>query len=64
MQLQLFLESRAAQPYGKVAMLEHSFHCEVAGTPVAGRIDRVDEDEDGYVIVDDKTGNPKSQDLA
>ncbi|MFZ1133540.1 MAG: ATP-dependent DNA helicase [Candidatus Korobacteraceae bacterium] len=64
MQLQLFLESRAAQPYGKVAMLEHSFHCEVAGTPVAGRIDRVDEDEDGYVIVDYKTGNPKSQDLA
>ncbi len=64
MQLQLFLESRAAQPYGKVAMLEHSFQCEVAGTPVAGRIDRVDEDKDGYVIVDYKTGNPKSQELA
>ena len=29
-----------------------------------GRIDRVDEDDDGCVIVDYKTGRPKSQDVA
>ena len=60
-QLKAFLESPAATPHGKVAMLEHSFKCEIAGTRVTGRIDRVDEDGDGYVIVDYKTGNPKSQ---
>ena len=31
---------------------------------MTGRIDRVDEDADGYVIVDYKTGNPKSQKTA
>ena len=44
--------------------MEHSFTTELAGTRVGGRIDRVDEDDDGYVIVDYKTGRPKSQDLA
>jgi RecB family exonuclease len=63
-QLRAFLGSPAAQPHGKIAMLEHPFSCEVAGTRVIGRIDRVDEDEDGYVIVDYKTGNPKSQNTA
>src|SRR5271157_368918 len=63
-QLKAFLESPAAQPHGRVALLEHTFNCEVAGTRVTGRIDRVDEDNDGYVIVDYKTGNPKSQDWA
>ena len=63
-QLKDFLESPAARPHGTVAMLEHSFRCEIAGTSVTGRIDRVDEDADGYVIVDYKTGKPKSQDAA
>jgi len=45
-------------------MLEHTFQCEIAGTGLTGRIDRVDETADGYVIVDYKTGNPKSQELA
>lgn len=63
-QLKAFLESPAAQPHGSVALLEHSFSCDLAGTRVIGRIDRMDEDEDGYVIVDYKTGNPKSQDTA
>jgi len=44
--------------------LEHTFQCEIAGTGVVGRIDRVDETDDGYVVVDYKTGNPKSQELA
>ena len=63
-QLRAFLESSAARPHGSVALLEHSFKCKIAGTRVTGRIDRVDEDEAGYVIVDYKTGNPKSQDSA
>ena len=63
-QLTAFLESPAATPHGTVALLEHWFKCEIAGTRVNGRIDRVDEDADGYVIVDYKTGNPKSQDVA
>ena len=60
-QLKVFLLSPAAMPHGTVAMLEHGFIREIAGTRVRGRIDRVDEDNDGYVIVDYKTGNPKSQ---
>jgi DNA helicase-2/ATP-dependent DNA helicase PcrA len=63
-QLRAFLASPAAQPLGKVALLEHWFRCEVAGAQVVGRIDRVDEDEDGYVVIDYKTGRPKSQDTA
>lgn len=63
-QLRAFLGSSAAQPRGSVALLEHSFACDIAGTRVIGRIDRVDEDKDGYVIVDYKTGNPKSQETA
>ena len=63
-QLRAFLESPAAKPYGQIALLEHSFAYEVAGSRVVGRIDRVDEHEDGYVIVDYKTGNPKSQSAA
>jgi putative RecB family exonuclease len=63
-QLLTFLESPAATPHGRVAMLEHTFQCKIAGTDITGRIDRVDETDDGYVIVDYKTGNPKSQELA
>jgi DNA helicase-2/ATP-dependent DNA helicase PcrA len=63
-QLRTFVASPAATPQGRVALLEHRFKCEIAGTRVIGRIDRVDEDSDGYVIVDYKTGNPKSQPTA
>jgi ATP-dependent exoDNAse (exonuclease V) beta subunit len=63
-QLQTFLESHEAIPHGRVAMLEHTFQQKIAGTDIIGRIDRIDESDDGYVVVDYKTGNPKSQDLA
>jgi RecB family exonuclease len=63
-QLKRFLDSAAAQPYGKVAMLEHRFARDIAGWKVVGRIDRVDEADDGYVIVDYKTGRPKKQQVA
>ena len=63
-QLKAFLESPAATPHGTVAFVERWFKCEIAGTRVNGRIDRVDEDADGYVIVDYKTGNPKPQKIA
>lgn len=63
-QLRAFLDSPAAQPNGRVAMLEHSFTRDVDGTKVIGRIDRVDEEDDGYVVVDYKTGRPKTQEGA
>jgi DNA helicase-2/ATP-dependent DNA helicase PcrA len=63
-QLKRFLESPAAKPSGRVAMLEHRFQYDVNGTKIVGRIDRVDEDDDGYTVIDYKTGRPKSQDFA
>jgi RecB family exonuclease len=45
-------------------LLEHRFVCEIGGIKVRGIVDRVDEDSDGYVIIDYKTGNPKSQKAA
>jgi DNA helicase-2/ATP-dependent DNA helicase PcrA len=63
-QLLAFLSSDAATPHGTVARLEHWLKFDVAGNKVIGRIDRVDEDGDGYVVVDYKTGKPKSQDTA
>jgi DNA helicase-2/ATP-dependent DNA helicase PcrA len=63
-QLRAFLSSEAARPHGSVARLEHWFRFDVAGNKVVGRLDRVDEDEGGYVVIDYKTGNPKSQENA
>jgi len=63
-QLLAFLKSPAAKPHGKVSGIEHHIDMTVAGAQVVGRIDRVDEDEDGLTIVDYKTGRPKTQDHA
>ena len=63
-QLTAFLNSAAAKPHGRVAMVEHHIELEMAGAMVVGRIDRVDEDDDGLTIVDYKTGRPKTQEIA
>jgi DNA helicase II / ATP-dependent DNA helicase PcrA len=63
-QLKAFLNSAAAKPHGRVAMIEQRVELNIAGARVVGRIDRVDEDEDGLTIIDYKTGRPKNQDHA
>ena len=60
-QLTAFLGSKAAKPHGRVAMIEQRIEMNLAGAKVTGRIDRVDEDEDGLTIIDYKTGRPKNQ---
>ncbi len=60
-QLAAFLNSRAAKPHGHVAMIEQRIELNIAGAKVTGRIDRVDEDEDGLTVIDYKTGRPKNQ---
>lgn len=63
-QLTAFLNSPAAKPHGRVAMIEQRVELNIDGARVVGRIDRVDEDEDGLTIIDYKTGRPKTQDHA
>jgi len=60
-QLTAFLNSPAAKPHGRVAMIEQRVELNIAGAKVVGRIDRVDEDEDGLTVIDYKTGRAKNQ---
>ncbi|MFZ0707396.1 MAG: ATP-dependent DNA helicase [Candidatus Korobacteraceae bacterium] len=60
-QLIAFLNSPAAKPHGRVAMIEQRIELNIAGAKVTGRIDRVDEDEDGLTVIDYKTGRAKTQ---
>jgi superfamily I DNA/RNA helicase/RecB family exonuclease len=60
-QLTAFLNSAAAKPHGRVAMIEQRIELNIAGAKVFGRIDRVDEDEDGLTVIDYKTGRPRNQ---
>jgi RecB family exonuclease len=64
-QLQDFLAgTRSASP-PEVLHTEEWFDVQIAGTKVAGRIDRMDRAPDGSVnIVDYKTGKPRSQEDA
>jgi putative RecB family exonuclease len=63
-QLREFLAS-VAQSHGEVLHTEESFNIKVGETVLAGRIDRIDRaDADHVVIVDYKTGKPKSQEEA
>ncbi|MBT4857331.1 UvrD-helicase domain-containing protein [Candidatus Uhrbacteria bacterium] len=44
----------------KVSMIEKGFTLKIGEVTVKGRIDRIDEIEDGFEIVDYKTGSPKA----
>jgi DNA helicase II / ATP-dependent DNA helicase PcrA len=63
-QLLAFLNSPAAKPYGEVKEIEHRIDMQIAGVQVSGRIDRVDENEEGLSVIDYKTGRPKTQEHA
>ncbi len=64
-QLQDFLAGTRSTPPPDVLHTEEWFDVQIAGTKVAGRIDRIDRTPDGSVaIVDYKTGKARSQEDA
>jgi DNA helicase II / ATP-dependent DNA helicase PcrA len=64
-QLQDFLTGTRSTPAPEVLHTEEWFDVQIAGTKVAGRIDRMDRTADGSVaIVDYKTGKARSQEDA
>jgi DNA helicase-2/ATP-dependent DNA helicase PcrA len=64
-QLQDFLAGTRSAPPREVLHTEEWFEVQIAGTKVAGRIDRMDRTADGTVaIVDYKTGKARSQEDA
>src|SRR5271163_33990 len=64
-QLQDFLSGTRSFPSPEVLHTEEWFDVQIAGTKVAGRIDRMDRAADGSVnIVDYKTGKARSQEDA
>ena len=64
-QLRDFLAGTRSAPPPEVLHTEEWFEMQIAGTKVAGRIDRVDRTVDGNVaIVDYKTGKARSQEDA
>jgi DNA helicase II / ATP-dependent DNA helicase PcrA len=64
-QLQDFLAASHSYPTPNVLHTEEWFDVQIAGTKLAGRIDRIDRASDGSVnIVDYKTGKPRSQEDA
>jgi DNA helicase-2/ATP-dependent DNA helicase PcrA len=64
-QLQDFLAGTSSTPPPDVLHTEEWFEVQIAGTKVAGRIDRMDRGADGAVnIIDYKTGKARSQEDA
>jgi RecB family exonuclease len=64
-QLQEFLAATHVNPAPEVLHTEEWFEVEIAGSKVAGRIDRIDRLPDGTVaIIDYKTGKARSQEDA
>jgi DNA helicase II / ATP-dependent DNA helicase PcrA len=64
-QLQDFLAATRSAPAPEVLHTEEWFDVQIAGTKVAGRIDRIDRAADGGVnIIDYKTGKARSQEDA
>jgi RecB family exonuclease len=63
-QLTWFLRSDLARPRGEILQTERSFKVEIGGAKVKGRLDRLDRVNGEDVIVDYKTGRPKTQEEA
>ena len=64
-QLACFLRSGLAQPQGEVLHTEHSVRFTVGEITVRAKMDRLDGDGDGRVVITDyKTGKPKTQEDA
>jgi DNA helicase-2/ATP-dependent DNA helicase PcrA len=64
-QLRDFLAGTRSAPHPDVLHTEEWFDVQIAGTKVAGRIDRMDRSSDGSVnIIDYKTGKARSQEDA
>ncbi len=64
-QLKRFLQDVRSSPPSEILHTEEWFDVQIAGTKVAGRIDRMDRMPDGsVVIVDYKTGKARSQEDA
>jgi ATP-dependent exoDNAse (exonuclease V) beta subunit len=64
-QLKAFLEACRAGAIPEVAHVEEWFEIKVGETKVTGRIDRIDRNGDGRVVITDyKTGKPRSQEDA
>ncbi len=51
------------QKLGKPIHLEWSFRLTIAGVPLIGKIDRIDDTPQGYEIVDYKTGDASKKDV-
>jgi putative RecB family exonuclease len=64
-QIKALLEACCRSPVPDVLHTEEGFEIKIAGTTVAGRIDRIDRLPDGSVVITDyKTGKPQSQEIA
>ena len=64
-QLRDFLSAARHAPAAQVLHTERAFEIRLGGTTVAGRIDRIDQLNDGsVVIIDYKTGKPRTQESA
>lgn len=63
-QLQEFLSADRSSTKKDVLHTEEWFDVEVAGIRLAGRIDRIDRQDDGVAVIDYKTGKARSQEDA
>ena len=53
---------KAHNPFARLPVaLEQGFNIKIGDCTFAGRIDRIDSDDDGVIIIDYKTGKPKTR---
>jgi len=62
--LRRFLASEHARPRGEIFQTEHSFRVEIGGAAIKGRLDRLDRVNGEVLVIDYKTGKPKTQEDA